>query len=156
MVRRHDGGLVVCSGTNHQTWLTRVCSDFGATLKTLEEAPKGIRAPTKEVYLTPCGEEFFDPILYSHHFRKCPKCKGARKVGVTAKLEPGVEHDLDGVILSLEVVHDQLNERLKSLDELITNLKSYRDAKGMMDELDTEVIMRVNAVKLLVSEGIIH
>lgn len=153
MVRRRNGDLVACVSNNHQIWLSRVCQDFHANLQVLEEPPVGIRAPKKEVYTAPCGAELYDPILYSHHCRSCLECKKIAGAKVVAKVEPGVEHNLDGVIASLEVVREQLMEKCEAVDELVVNLKAYRDAKGQLSGLYTEVDMRVNAVKLLISEG---
>lgn len=153
MVRKQNGHLVACVSNDHQVWLSRVCQDFHADLKVLEGPPVGVRAPRKEVYVALCGEKLYDPILYSHHCRGCLKCKEIGGARVVAKLEPGVEHNLDGVIASLEVVRDQLMEKCETVDNLITNLKAYRDAKDKLSELYTEVDKRVDAVKLLITEG---
>jgi len=153
MVRQHNEHLVACVSNHHQAWLSRVCQDFHADLKVLETAPAGIKVPAHEVYTAPCGQEIYDPILYTAHFRNCPKCKAAKEGKVVAKLEPGQEHDLNGVIVSLEVVRDRLMEKCEMVDNLINNLKAYHEAKDKLSELHTEVDMRIAAVKLLITEG---
>lgn len=153
MVRKQDGNLLACVSNDHQLWLSRVCQDFHANMVVLEKAPEGVRVPKREVYTTPCNQEVYDPLLYSNHLRNCPKCKASRGAEVVAKLEPGVEHDLDGVIVSLEVVKDQLLQEFETVDSLVTNLKAYRDAKGRVSELHAEVDGRIAAVKLLIGEG---
>lgn len=150
MARRHDGNIIACISDNHEGWLANVCRDFNAGFSILEQAPKGVRVPTQEVYPAPCGVEFYDPIQYAHHFRTCKKCK---KEGITAKLEPGVELNLNGVISSIEVTRDQLWEKVEAIDALLTNLKAYRDAKGKLTELMDEASKRVDAVRLLLRDG---
>lgn len=153
MVRKRNGKLLACVSDNHQLWLSRVCQDFHANLVVLDKAPEDVRVPKKEVYIAPCGQEIYDPLLYSNHIKNCPKCKASRGAKVVAKLEPGVEHDLNGVIVSLEVVRDQLMEKFEIVDDLITNLKAYREARGKVTELHAEVDNRIAAVKLLIAEG---
>lgn len=164
MARKQDGQLYACISNHHQVWLSRVCQDFSAQLKVLEQAPVGIREPLKEEYEAPCGEKFYDPVLYSHHFRTCEKCRAterpakvprrkAKGVEAIAKLEPGMPLTLDGVISSIEVVRDQLWERVESLDSLLGNLKGYRDAKAKLSELSTEADKRIEAVRLLLRDG---
>lgn len=152
MVRKRDGNLIVCASLRNQVLVSRVCQDSGAALEILRKAPEGIRTPRQEVYKAPCGEEFYDPMLYAIHFRKCPKCKELSGGKVVAKLEPGQDFNLDGVIASLEPIREQLVERFETLDNLINNLKAYRDAKDKISELTTEVDKRIAAVKLLIAE----
>ena len=156
MVRKQNDHLIACSSTNHQSWLSHVCQDFGASLAILEAAPKGIRVPRQEVYEAACGEEFYDPILYSHHCRKCPKCKVTRppkpakgKVKTAAKLEPGQEFNLNGVVASLEIVRERMWEKLELIDKLLDNLKTYRDTKDKLTELTGEADQRIEAVRFL-------
>lgn len=79
MVRRVDGSLYACIGTEHQRWLSDVCKDFSTTFIALDEMPKGLRMPKREKYVAPCGEEFYDPMFLSNHHRFCPKCSALRK-----------------------------------------------------------------------------
>lgn len=153
MVRRRNSKLYACISNHHQNWLSRICQDFSAQLKVLEEAPAGLNAPSKEEYLTPCGEKYYDPVQYSHHFRTCKKCRKGGEAKVVAKLEPGVEHNLNGVISSLEVVRDQMWEKVEVMDNLLSNLKVYRDSKEKLTELDEEVTKRIEAVRLLLRDG---
>jgi len=153
MVRRRDGKLYACISNHHQVWLSKVCQDFSAQLRVLEEAPVGLNAPSKEEYITPCGEKFYDPVQYSHHFSTCIKCSKSAKAKVVAKLEPGVEHDLNGVIASIEVIRDQMWEKVETMDELLSNLKVYRDSKEKLTGLNEEVTKRIEAVRMLLREG---
>lgn len=152
MVRRRDGNLFVCASPNHQVLLSSLCKNSGAALEILRKAPEGLNAPKQEVYKAPCGEEFYDPMLYGPHHRRCPKCKELSGGKVVAKLEPGQDFNLDGVIASLEPIREQLVERFETLDNLINNLKAYRDAKDKISELTTEADKRIAAVKLLIAE----
>lgn len=157
LVRPQDGYAFACIGDAHVKWFTNVCKDFGVTTLLLGKAPDGITTPKREKYLAPCGEELYDHKLASQHRRLCPKCRSLRglppKPGLVAKLEPGQELSLDGVIASLEVTRDQLWEKVESLDSLLTNLKGYRDGKEKLSELTAEVGQRVDAVKLLLRDG---
>lgn len=153
LVRSKDGDLYACISNHHQVWLSNVCKDFGASFLILEQAPTGIRIPRQEEYLAPCGEKLYDPMLFAQHCRSCLKCKKVKGAVVIAKLEPWKELNLDGVISSLEVVRDQLWERVEGLDNLLTDLKGFRDAKGKLAELNTEADKRVNAVRLLLRDN---
>lgn len=153
MVRRRNSKLYACISNHHQNWLSRICQDFGAQLRVLEEAPTGLKGPTKEEYLTPCGIKYYDPVQYSQHFRTCDKCSKVSEARVVAKLEPGVEHNLNGVIASIEVVRDQMWEKVETMDELLNNLKIYRDSKEKLVELNEEVTKRIEAVRMLLKDG---
>ena len=178
LVRRENGRLVACIGSQHQGWLSKVCGDFGSTLMVLDDTPKGMSNPGKDDYTAPCGEVFYDPRLYSPHVKYCTKCRKLKtqtpdeaqangtipaptlpasktRLPVIAKLEPGQDLNIEGVILSLEVTKERLQEQLSRLDSLIENLKGFKDSKDMLSELDTEVKQRVAAVKLLMSDGVI-
>lgn len=153
MVRRRNGRLYACISNHHQVWLSKVCQDFGSQLKVLEQAPEGIHVPTREEYLAPCGERFYDPVQYSQHFRTCEKCMESKKAKVIAKLEPGEPFNLNGVISSLEVVRDQMWEKVETLDNLLNNLKILRDSREKLAELNTEVTKRIDAVRLLLKDN---
>ncbi len=84
---------------------------------------------------------------------KVPRTYRKPRAPVVAKLEPGVDFNLDGIISSVEVVKDQLWEKVEYLDTLLVNLKYYRDDKEKITELSVEADKRVAAVKLLISEG---
>lgn len=157
LVRPQDGHAFACISDAHMNWFTNVCKDFGATPSLLDRAPTGLSTPKKEEYTAPCGEVLYDHKLASQHRRLCPKCRSMRglppKPGLVAKLEPGQDLNLNGVIASLEVVRDQLWEKLENLDTLLGNLKAYRDGKEKLSELTAEVGQRVEAVKLLLKDG---
>lgn len=158
MVRRYNGQLFACVNTAHQTWLTKVCSDFNAVARAMEGSPEGAHSPKREIYTAPCGEEFYDPILYSHHYRKCQTCKKAKvpklpSPEVVARIEPGQEFNLDGVIASIEATRDRLYEQVETVDNLLKNLAGYRNAKNQLASLETEVKGRVDAVKLLIRDN---
>lgn len=181
MVRRVDGSLYACIGTEHQRWLSDVCKDFSTTFIALDEMPKGLRMPKREKYVAPCGEEFYDPMFLSNHHRFCPKCKSLReaagetkpttevkpveakpkiirkvrapRASTIALLEPGQEFTLNGVVTSLETTRDRLFSQLEVIEGLLTNLKQYQEMKNQIVDLDTEVKGRVSAVRLLVQDG---
>jgi len=160
LIRRRNGDLFACVSTHHQGWLSKICADFNGTLMTLDAAPVGISRPSKEEYTAPCGETLFDPILYSHHIRVCAKCKelkGAQVGKATptpkTKIEPGLDFDLNGVIASVELTRDRLYEQVEIVDDLLKNLKGFRDAKETISKLSTEVKERREAVRLLLADG---
>lgn len=157
LVRPQDGHAFACISDAHVGWFTNVCKDFGVTSSLLDKAPAGLTIPKKEEYIAPCGEVFYDHKLAARHRRWCPKCRLMRgvspKPGLVAKLEPGQDLNLNGVIASLEVTRDQLWERLENLDALLSNLKGYRDGKEKLSELTAEVSQRIEAVKLLLKDG---
>lgn len=156
MVRKRDDKLIVCASTDHQVWLSRVCKDFNASLAILDKSPKGVRIPSEKGYTAPCGMRFFDPQMVAVHIRYCSVCKTAKREKpreVIAKLEPGIEFNLDGAISSLEVMRDKWWERVETLDNLLTNLKAYRDATEKLSELQVETDKRINTVRLLLKLG---
>jgi len=162
---KDNGFLYVCIGEQHQNWLADVCHDFGASLMSLAETPDGLRSPHKEVYTAPCGEELYDPILFSHHSRNCEKCKEIKaqhpivvkpttpRAKTVAKIEPGLEFNLNGVVASLEVTRDRLYEHLETLEALLKNLQGYREAKDKLAGLEEEARDRIKAAKVLLNEG---
>lgn len=166
MVRDHthngDTVLIACVNPEHQVWLSRVCGDFTANLVKLEGPPTGIREVKKTEYTCVCGEKFYDPLLYSNHTRYCEEAKAKRgapekkppreKVSTVAKLEPGEDFNLEGVISSLEAVRNRLQSNLELVELILGNLQQYKDARVMMMELDAEVKGRVDAVKLLIRD----
>lgn len=164
MVRKVNGRLVTCIGSQHQGWLSDVCRDFGSVLTVLDGPPDGVTALSKEEYKAPCGEIFYDPRLVATHQKYCSECRKAKALSVptstkrtsahtVAKLEPGQDLDINGVITSLQVMKSRLEEKLVLVDSLVENLKGFMDSKDMMDELDVEVKQRVAAVKLLMDDG---
>ena len=163
LMARPRGGLVItCAGTDHQYFISRVCHEFNSKLDILDKIPEGIRAPSKEEYTTPCGEKFFDHTLVGQHVRNCGKCMEINKQAVlpevkkkdlvVAKLEPGQELDLDGVILSIEVVIDQLSERLETVKVVDDVLKKYRASRNELAEVYMEADLRLKAAKLLINK----
>lgn len=168
LVRNDHNCLYACVSDAHIKWLSDVVGDFNASFTHLPSKPEGQRSPKKEIYQAPCGEEIYDPLLYSRHLRYCPKCqpliskepkkeryKKPSKV-VVGTLEPGQKLNLDGVIASLEITKDRMFERLEVIDKLITDLKVFRDSREKLDELQQEAVSRMQAVKMLINSGQIH
>lgn len=163
LMTRPRGGLVfTCASTEHQYFISRVCHEFNSKLDILDKIPEGIRAPSKEEYVTPCGEKFFDSTLLGQHVRSCGKCmeinkqtvlpEVKKKELVVAKLEPGQELDLDGVILSIEVVIKKVSERLDTLKIVDDVLKKYRASRNELAEVYMEADLRLKAAKLLINK----
>lgn len=167
MVRRRDNIMHACISTAHQDWLSRVCTDFGAQLKVLEQPPQGERSAKEEGYKMACGLVVYDPLEAGRHTRWCKKCKeiegkkapaqvvttgvAKTKATVVAKLEPGQDLNLDGVITSLEVIRDQFWAEFDKLDKVLENLKAFRDAKLGLTGLQKEVELRLNAARQLLT-----
>ena len=76
-----------------------------------------------------------------------------RAVVPKAKIEPGMDFDLNGVIASVELTRDRLYEQVEIVDDLLKNLKAYRDAKETISKLSTEAKERREAVRLLLAGG---
>ena len=164
LVRRHNGDLFACVSTHHQGWLSKICTDFSGALKVLDTGPANFRHPTKDEYMVPCGEKFYDPILCSQHIRRCKKCIELKKAPpaeaahattakIKTKIEPGMDFNLDGIIASVELTRDRLYEQIETVDNLLKNLKGFRDAKEAISTLETEVKERREALRLFAAAG---
>ena len=118
----------------------------------LKKPPEGMHTPRREEYVAPCGEKFYDPQIYARHYGRCPECREITGAKVVAKLEPGMDLNLEGVISSLEAVRDRLWEKIEAVDNLLQNLKGFRDAKEKLTELSVEADRRIDAVRLLLRD----
>ena len=163
LMAKHRGGLVItCASTDHQYFISRVSQEFNSKLDILDKIPEGIRAPSKEEYVTPCGEKFFDHTLVGQHVRSCGKCMEITKQAeppinkkedlVVAKLEPGQELNLGGVILALEMVRDNMSKRLEEVVDVLDGLRRYRTKRNELAKVYMETDKLLNAVKRLVNE----
>jgi len=155
------GGTVLYVGVpaSELGWLDTVAKDIGCKKQEVESLPGHDKAL--------CG---ILTVSRRYHEGRCKACARIRAQlapaekevvrkprvradKVIAKLEPGAPLNLDGVISSIEVTRDQLWEKVESIDNLLTNLKAYRDAKEKFTELKAEADKRVDAVKLLLRDG---
>lgn len=175
MVRWVGQLLYTCIGTRHQKWLGDVVRDYSTTVVSLDQPPQVLTKPHQEEYKAPCGELFYDPRLVSTHQRYCEKCreirgappvakqepkvrrkaipKAVKEAPTIARIEPGENFTLEGVITSVETTRNHLQSQLDLMGGLLDNLKTYQTSREMIEELDTEVKGRLDAVKLLIRDG---
>lgn len=129
-------------------WLEKVAKDLGCKKQEVPSLP--------EHQKTLCG------ILTTQrrsHEARCKACAALRppkpKVSApvtAAKIEPGQDFNLDGVIASIEITHERMFEQLDRLEELLTSLKGYRDAREKLAGLEQEAKDRMQAAKKLLNE----
>ena len=168
LVRWVDSILYACIGNQHQNWLSNVVRDYNTTLVALDKMPEGQKMPKHEEYKAPCGEVFYDPLMTSNHQRFCDKCRTLRgapvektakprkRPSVIALIEPGQEFNLNGVIASIEITKERLFSQLELIETLLTNLKQYQGMKDQIVSLGSEVKGRVDAVRTLLRDNVIH
>ena len=85
--------------------------------------------------------------------KRTPKSVKASKAVTVGEIEPGQNFDLNGVIASLEITHDRVFNQLEVLENLITDLKGYRDARDKLGELEQEAKDRMSAARNLLNNG---
>ncbi len=152
------GGKVLFVGvpSSELGWLDKVARDIGCTKKELPSLPDHEKAL--------CG---ILTVSKRYHEGRCKACAIARaqmptapaapkrarasKAQTVGKIEPGQNFDLNGVIASLELTHDRIYERLETLENLITDLKKYRDATDKLVELEQEAKERMSAARNLLN-----
>ena len=153
IIRGPKGVLYVGVPSSELAWLDTVAKDAGCKKSEISSFPDHRKAP--------CGVLTTDR---PHHALRCKACIALRpkdrssvsskasEVIVVARIEPGQDFNLDGIITSLEATREKMFGQLESIESLLTNLKAYRDARNMMVELEQEVKDRLKAVRLLLKE----
>ncbi|MGW8177277.1 MAG: hypothetical protein ACWGQW_00550 [bacterium] len=122
---------------------------------------------------TKCGvnvlaENHASLTLHEAHCKQCRILKGKEplpikgshkataqdngEVKTVAKIEPGQEFTLDGIINSLEITLTRLYAKVEELDTLLSNLKSYREKEEELSKLEQEARERLHAAKNIVSK----
>ena len=156
----HGSKQILFIGVPHSElgWLDKVAKDIGCKKLELNVMPKyetalcGLLTTDKwhhEGRCKACGKirEARGPVKKP---RKAPTALKCKTVG---KVEPGQSFDLNGVIASVEVTHDRIFAELEGLENLLTNLKGYRDAMGKLSDLEQEAKDRMNAARNLLQDG---
>jgi len=158
----HGSGKVLYVGvpSSELGWLDKVVKDIGCTKQEIPLLPEYEKAL--------CG---ILTVSRRYHEGRCKACARVRaQMGpagkaapikkllssapiTVGKIEPGQNFDLNGVIASIEITHDKLFGELESLENLLANLKGYRDAKSKLGELEQEARDRMSAARNLLSEG---
>ncbi len=167
LVRHSNGHLYACVGIAHQETLKDIARSFGGHLLRLEGPPADIKdriTPRKDEYAAPCGVAFYDPRMLTTHISVCgvcaqirgiaPKRRGpAPKARVVGRLVPGQPLTLDGVLASIEAVHDQMFGEVERLSNLLCELRSFRDKR---DEYKAKLVeaKQIRAAAKLVWEEI--
>jgi len=139
-------------------WLDKIAKDIGCTKHELPSLPKHEKAL--------CGILTVSRRYHEGRCKACaivrtqmpvvpaaPKRARASKAVAVGKIEPGQNFDLNGVIASLELTHDRIFNQLETLENLITDLKGYRDASDKLGELEQEAKDRMSAARNLLNSG---
>jgi len=151
VIRGGRGTLYVSVPGPELGWLDKVTRDIGIKKQEIHNLPEHKKAP--------CGALV---VNLEQHKGRCKACQALRttvsapkpqKAITVARIEPGQDFSLDGVISSLEATRNRVASQLEVVDNLLNNLKQYKDAKLMITELGSEVKGRVDAVKLLIQDG---
>lgn len=158
--RKGTAILYVAVPANELGWLDKVAKDIGCTKHEIPSLPEHEKAL--------CGVLTVNRRHHEGRCRACakvraqtapagkrvptktPKASASKTIG---KIEPGQNFDLDGVIASIEVTYDRLFSQLEFLENLLNNLKGYRDAKGKLDGLEQEAKDRMNAARNLLNNS---
>ena len=159
IVRGSRGILYVGLPSQELGWLDKVIKDIGCKKQELPSLPE------HEAAL--CGVLVINRRYHEGRCKACavlrvqkppvtkqPRKPRASKAIVVAKIEPGQNFDLNGVIASIEITHDRLFAQLDSLETLMTNLKAYRDAKDQLSGLEQEAKDRMGAARKLLNEDV--
>jgi len=156
------GGTVLYVGVpgNELGWLDKVAKDIGCkkleipSLPEYEKALCGILTVSKRYHEGRCKACAIVRAQTAPTGKKAPVKRPRASAPVTVgKIEPGQNFDLNGVIASIEITHDRLFGQLESLENLLTNLKGYRDAKSKLGELEQEARDRMSAARNLLGNG---
>jgi len=158
IIRGSGKVLFVGVPSNELGWLDKVARDIGCTKHELPSLPKHEKAL--------CG---ILTVSKRYHEGRCKACAAVRaqmamvpaplkpakvaKAVTVGKIEPGQNFDLNGVIASLEITHDRVFNQLETLENLITDLKGYRDASDKLGELEQEAKDRMSAARNLLNSG---
>lgn len=158
VIRGSGKALYVGVPPNELHWLDKIAKDIGCTKHELPSLPEhekalcGVLTISKRYHESRCKacarvKSEMPPA------RKEPKRPRPSKAVSVGKIEPGQNFDLNGVIASIEITHDRLFGQLESLENLLTNLKGYRDAKDKLTELEQEAMDRMSAARNLLGDS---
>lgn len=158
IIRGSGKVLYVGVPTSELGWLDKVARDIGCTKQVLPSLPAhkkalcGILTVSKRYHEGRCKACAIARAQMGQAGKeastKTPKASASTTVG---KIEPGQKFDLNGVIASLELTHDRVFNQLEVLENLITDLKGYRDARDKLGELEQEAKDRMGAARNLLN-----
>ena len=156
IIRGSGGTLYVGVPSNELRWLDKVTKDVGCTKQEIPSLPEHKKAL--------CG---ILTVSKRFHEGRCKACARVRsemapvrkeltkpppsKTITVGKIEPGQNFDLNGVIASIEITHDRLFGELETLENLLTNLKGFREAESKLGELEQEAKDRMSAARNLLN-----
>ncbi len=159
IIRGSGKVLFVGVPTSELHWLDKVAKDIGCTKQELPSLPAhqkalcGILSVSKKYHEGNCKACAIVRSQMSPVGKRAPKTAGASKPVMIGKIEPGQNFDLNGVIASLELTHDRIFNQLEILENLITDMKGYRDASDKLVELEQEAKDRMSAARNLLNDG---
>ncbi len=159
IIRGSSKALFVGVPSSELGWLNKVAKDMGCTTHELPALPKheqalcGILTVSKRYHEGRCKACAKIRSQTPQVEKKAPKPLKPSATRTVGKIEHGQNFDLDGVIASVEITHDRLFAELESLENLLTNLKGYRDAKDKLTGLEQEARDRMSAARNLLNSG---
>ncbi len=157
----HGSGKALFVGvpTSELHWLDKIAKDIGCTKQELPSLPAhnkalcGILTVSKRYHEGNCKACAIVRAQMSPADKKTPKAAKTSKSVTVGAIEPGQNFDLNGVIASLELTHDRIFNQLEILENLITDMKGYRDASDKLVELEQEAKDRMSAARNLLNDG---
>ncbi len=159
IIRGSGKTLYVGVPSSELGWLDKVARDIGCTKHELPSLPEykkalcGILTVSKRYHEGRCKACAIVRAQMPPAEKRAPKAAKASKPVTVGKIEPGQNFDLNGVIASLEITHDRVFNQLEVLENLITDMKGYRDASDKLGELEQEAKDRMRAARNLLNDG---
>ncbi len=159
IIRESGKTLYVGVPPSELGWLDKIAKDIGCTKQELTSLPEhekalcGILTVSKRYHEGRCKACAIMRAQMPPAEKKVPKIAKASAAETVGKIEPGQSFDLNGVIASLEITHDRIFNQLETLENLITDLKKYREATDKLGELEQEAKDRMKAARNLLNSG---
>ena len=159
IIRGSGKALYVGIPSNELGWLDKIAKDIGCTKHELpslpyyEKALCGILTVSKRYHEGMCKACAIVRAKTGPVEKRVPRSVKASKPVTVGKIEPGQNFDLNGVIASIEITHDRLFGELETLENLLVNLKGYRDAASKLGELEQEAKDRMSAARNLLNSS---
>ena len=156
LVRGSKGVVFVGMPSIELGWIDKVAKDVGCKKAEIMSIPEHTKAL--------CGVFTTNASAHEAHCKACARGRMPAgklttipkpvpsKPATIAHIEPGQNFDLNGVIASIEITHDRLFAELENIENLLTNLKAYRDAEEKLTCLGKEASERMQAVRKLLEK----
>jgi hypothetical protein len=166
VVRDTSNIIYVAVPPSELGWLDKVVKDMGCKRLDVDELPEheialcGTKTTHKKQHEGGCkscrvlhAQQESQRPKKEKRERKPRKPRSSKSTRILAKIEPGQNFDLDGVITSVEMTRDRLLEAYNGLDDLAKNLRAYKDITERIPSLEQEAKDRMAAARKLL-EGV--